>query len=110
MLCLGDDTITNEAQKLLTGGESVKTWRTQVIEFIREQSGSYIDKKWQLDYFEEFKMVGINEEEENSPDKKIKNPGDTQNQPKKTLKDVEKVILYNRSQFKNQTTEQKEKQ
>lgn len=51
---------------ILTGDEQTKTWRHQLIDFIVEQQGSYVDKKWQLDFFEEFKMVGFAEATPNS--------------------------------------------
>ena len=34
-------------------------WQHQIIQYLEEQGGSYQDKKWQMDYFEEFKVIGL---------------------------------------------------
>jgi len=42
------------------------TWKDQLIKFIEEQSGSYQDTKWQFEYFEEFKVIGVGENKKSS--------------------------------------------
>ena len=32
-----------------------------MIKFIEEKTGSYQDKKWQLEYYEQFKTIGLDE-------------------------------------------------
>ena len=47
-------------QKVITGENTAsKSWRQQLKEFIKEKGGSYQDKKWQLEYFEEYKVIGL---------------------------------------------------
>lgn len=31
---------------------------------MNEQQGSYIDKKWQMDFYDEFKTVGLGDKEQ----------------------------------------------
>ena len=80
---------------MLTGGnDTTKTWRSQLIQFINEQQGSYIDKKWQLDYYEEFKTVGLGDK----PTEKIIDHSQEASTPTKdlSLKEVQKQKLASR--------------
>lgn len=62
VLCLeSDDSESQAANSLLIGTDKTKTWRQQTIDFVNEQQGSYIDKKWMMDFFDEFKTVGLGE-------------------------------------------------
>jgi len=37
----------SEGDKILTGGDSnTMTWKDQIIQYIEEQGGSYLDQKW----------------------------------------------------------------
>ena len=44
----------------LEGNEPVEMlWREQLTKFVLEQGGSYQDKKWQLEYYDEWKVIGL---------------------------------------------------
>ena len=46
---------TSVKQVFITGENTKsKSWRQQLIDYIKEKGGSYQDKKWQLQYFEEY--------------------------------------------------------
>jgi hypothetical protein len=36
----------------------IPTWRDQLIRYIKSKGGYYQDRKWQLEYFEEFNEIG----------------------------------------------------
>jgi hypothetical protein len=36
-----------------------KGWRETMINYIEEQGGSYQDKKWKIEYYDEWKVIGL---------------------------------------------------
>ena len=54
-------------QTIVTGaGSRTLTWRQQLLRFINEQPGDYVDQRWQQNYFDEFKILGLETDQSNT--------------------------------------------
>lgn len=87
--------------KYLTGPEAQEqSWQQKIVIFLEEQGGSYSDKKWQMDYFEEFKMIGLGDGVETKKKESFKALKRASNKDF-TLKEIEKINATNRINQQN---------
>jgi hypothetical protein len=44
--------------------KSERDWNEMLIDFINSEGGSYQDKKWQIEYYNEYKVIGLGDNQQ----------------------------------------------